>query len=72
MAERSRGHVKWFNAAKGYGFIEREDAPDVYVHFSEIASTGYRELAEGEAVEFGITETPRGPQATQVVRLGKQ
>ncbi|MEP0813742.1 MAG: cold shock domain-containing protein [bacterium] len=70
MAERSRGRVKWFNAAKGFGFIEREGQSDVYVHFSEIMGGGYRELHEGETVEFIVADTPKGPQATQVQRLG--
>ena len=70
MADRMKGRVKWFNAAKGFGFIEREGQSDVYVHFSEIASSGYRELAEGEMVEFGVTDTPKGPQAVQVTKLG--
>ena len=71
MSDRSTGRVKWFNASKGFGFIERPGAPDVYVHLSQIESSGFRELTEGEEVEFFVTETPRGPQATQVVRLSK-
>ncbi|MEP0813741.1 MAG: cold shock domain-containing protein [bacterium] len=71
MSEREKGHVKWFNAAKGFGFISREGAPDVYVHFSEIMGGGYRELDENELVEFSVKDTPKGPQAIQVVRITK-
>ena len=60
MAERSKGRVKWFNAAKGFGFIEREGQSDVYVHFSEIMGGGYRELHEGEA-EVGVQVKVRFP-----------
>ncbi len=68
MAE---GKVKWFNAAKGYGFIEQEDGSDVFVHFSAIESEGYKSLQEGERVQFEITEGNRGkPQATKVVKIG--
>lgn len=61
------GTVKWFNAEKGFGFIEREDGDDVFVHFSGIAGEGYKTLEEGQNVEFEITEGDRGPQATNVV-----
>jgi CspA family cold shock protein len=64
------GTVKWFNAQKGFGFIEREGGPDVFVHHSAIQSDGYRELTEGEQVEFMITQGPKGPQASNVTRLG--
>jgi CspA family cold shock protein len=57
------GTVKWFNADKGYGFIAPESGEDVFVHFSAIQSTGYRSLAEGQAVEFDVTSGPKGPQA---------
>ncbi len=70
MAERINGTVKWFNAQKGYGFIQQENGPDVFVHFSAIQSTGYRELNEGDRVEFETTSGPKGPQASNVVRLG--
>lgn len=60
------GTVKWFNADKGYGFISPESGPDVFVHFSAIQSTGYRSLDEGQAVEFDITDGPKGPQAVNV------
>lgn len=63
------GKVKWFNAEKGYGFIEREDGGDVFVHFSAIQSEGFKSLDEGQAVEFDIVEGDRGPQAANVVKL---
>lgn len=69
MNERFTGTVKWFNNAKGYGFISREEGPDVFVHFSAIRGTGYRTLDEGDRVEFSIEETPKGLQATDVVKL---
>ena len=69
MAERERGTVKWFNDAKGYGFIEREGKPDVFVHFSAIQEQGFRTLTEGQLVEFEVEETPKGPQAVRVVKL---
>jgi CspA family cold shock protein len=68
--ERVTGTVKWFNAQKGFGFIQREGGPDVFVHHSAIQGEGYRELAEGEQVEFEITQGPKGPQASDVTRLG--
>jgi cold shock protein len=68
MSERVTGTVKWFNAQKGYGFIAREDGPDVFVHHSGITGSGYRELREGERVEFTITQGPKGLQASDVVR----
>lgn len=64
-----RGKVKWFNAEKGYGFIESEDGGDVFVHYSAIQSEGYRVLEEGEGVEFDIVDGDRGPQASNVVKL---
>jgi CspA family cold shock protein len=69
MSERVNGIVKWFNPQKGYGFIERDGGPDVFVHHSAIMAEGYRELQEGEHVEFTITEGQRGLQASDVVRL---
>jgi cold shock protein len=71
MAQRITGTVKWFNAQKGYGFIQREGGPDVFVHFSAIQGSGYRELNEGDHVEFEITEGPKGPQASNAIRLGR-
>jgi len=67
MSERIIGTVKWFNGSKGYGFIEREDGEDVFVHYSEIQSDGFRNLDEGQRVEFTITEGQKGPQASNVV-----
>lgn len=63
------GKVKWFNQEKGFGFIEREDGEDVFVHFSAIQEEGFKSLAEGQEVEFEIVEGPRGPQAANVVKL---
>jgi CspA family cold shock protein len=63
------GKVKWFNAEKGYGFIEREDGGDVFVHFSAIQTDGFKSLDEGQAVAFDIVEGARGPQAANVVKL---
>lgn len=64
-----QGRVKWFNAEKGFGFIEREDGDDVFVHFSAIQQEGYKSLEEGQQVEFDIVEGARGPQAANVVKL---
>ncbi len=71
MADRMNGTVKWFNAAKGYGFIAREGGKDLFVHFSEIQdkSNGYRSLNEGDRVEFTLGTSPKGPQAINVVKL---
>jgi CspA family cold shock protein len=63
----ARGKVKWFNNTKGYGFIAREDGPDVFVHYSAIRAEGYRTLDEGQEVEFEIKEGPKGPQAENVM-----
>jgi cold shock protein len=70
MADRVSGTVKWFNAAKGYGFISREGGKDLFVHFSSIqdAGNGYRSLNEGDPVEFDVEEGQKGPQATNVVK----
>jgi cold shock protein len=64
-----KGKVKWFNNAKGYGFIGREDGPDVFVHYSAIQLDGYKTLKEGDDVEFDIVEGQKGPQADAVVRF---
>jgi cold shock protein len=64
--ERLKGTVKWFNNAKGYGFIGRSDGPDVFVHYSAISSEGYKSLQEGDTVEFEIAEGQKGPQAANV------
>lgn len=69
MSERMTGTVKWFNNSKGYGFIEQEDGPDVFVHYSSITGEGYRSLNEGQQVEFDIEDGPKGPQAANVVLL---
>ncbi len=63
------GRVKWFNAEKGYGFIEREDGEDVFVHFSAIQGDGFKSLEEGQAVQFDIVEGERGAQASNVVKM---
>jgi len=69
MSERVTGTVKWFNAGKGYGFIEREGGPDVFVHYTAIQADGFRELQEGQQVEFDIEQGPKGLQAANVVPL---
>lgn len=61
------GTVKWFNETKGFGFIEREDGPDVFVHFSAIKADGFKTLADGQKVEFTVTDGQKGPQAENVV-----
>lgn len=63
------GKVKWFNAEKGYGFITTDEGTDVFVHYSAIQSDGYKTLDEGQSVEFTVTESERGPQASNVVKL---
>jgi CspA family cold shock protein len=69
MSERITGVVKWFNSQKGYGFIEREGGPDVFVHYTALIGQGWRNLEEGDRVEFSITQGPKGPQASEVVRV---
>ena len=66
MSERVVGTVKWFNSGKGYGFIERDEGDDIFVHYSAIMGDGYRNLEEGQRVEFSIEETPKGLQAASV------
>jgi CspA family cold shock protein len=66
MNERVTGTVKWFNASKGYGFIERQGGPDVFVHFTAIQVDGFRTLQEGQRVEFSIEKGPKGLQAANV------
>ncbi len=65
--ERETGTVKWFNASKGYGFIERSNETDIFVHYNAIQGTGYRSLEEGQRVEFTVGEGQKGPQAQDVV-----
>ena len=67
MSERIIGTVKWFSNPKGYGFIQQDDGPDVFVHFSAITMEGYKTLKEGDQVEFTIEEGPKGPQAANVI-----
>ena len=69
MSEKEQGTVKWFNGAKGYGFIERDSGEDVFVHFSAILMDGYRALEEGQRVEFVVTQGDKGPQATEVLTV---
>jgi CspA family cold shock protein len=69
MAERETGTVKWFNAEKGYGFVSREVGGDVFVHYSEIRSNGFRTLEEGARVEFTVAQGQKGPQAQDVELL---
>lgn len=63
------GTVKWFNEAKGFGFIEQDNGPDVFVHFSQIQSSGFKTLAEGDRVSFEVTEGQKGPQSSNVQKL---
>ena len=67
MADRETGTVKWFNSTKGFGFIERSNGKDVFVHYSAISSSGYRTLEEGQRVEFTVVDGQKGPQAQDVV-----
>lgn len=66
MSERETGTVKWFNNAKGFGFIERQDGEDVFVHYNQIRGDGYRSLNDGQTVEFTVTKTDKGFQAEDV------
>ena len=67
--ERLTGTVKWFNNAKGYGFLGRENGPDVFIHYSAIISNGYKSLQEGDKVEFEIVQGQKGPQAANVSKV---
>jgi CspA family cold shock protein len=66
MSEKEQGVVKWFNGSKGYGFIERDAGGDIFVHFSSILGDGYRNLDEGQRVEFTVAQGQKGPQAQDV------
>jgi CspA family cold shock protein len=66
MSAREKGTVKWFNNSKGFGFIQRDQGNDVFVHFRAIKGDGYRSLEEGQRVEFNVTQGPKGPQAEDV------
>ncbi|MDD3826980.1 MAG: cold-shock protein [Anaerolineaceae bacterium] len=70
MSERTTGTVKWFNGDKGYGFIARESGPDVFVHHSAIRGEGFKNLEEGQSVEFSVEQGPKGLQAADVAVLG--
>ncbi len=69
--ERTTGVVKWFNRTKGYGFISQDGGPDVFVHYSAIRGEGFRNLEEGDRVEFSVQSGPKGPQAADVVVIGR-
>jgi len=69
MANVTTGTVKWFNESKGFGFIAPESGPDVFVHFSSISGGGFKTLAEGQQVQFSVTQGKKGPQAENVVTL---
>jgi len=69
MSQREQGTVKWFNGSKGFGFIGRENGEDVFVHYSAINSSGFKDLAEGQRVEFNVTQGPKGLQAEDVVAI---
>ncbi len=67
MSEKHTGHVKWFNDSKGFGFIAQDSGPDVFVHYTSIQSGGFKSLAEGQRVEFTVTQGQKGPQAENVI-----
>lgn len=69
MSNTLSGTVKWFNESKGFGFIEQESGPDAFAHFSAIVSSGFKTLAEGQKVEFTLTQGQKGPQAENIVPL---
>ncbi len=69
MSNTTTGTVKWFNETKGFGFIEQASGPDVFAHFSEIASTGFKTLQEGQRVQFTVTQGQKGPQDEKIVVL---
>ena len=67
MSDKTTGTVKWFNETKGFGFIEQESGPDVFAHYSAIMDSGFKTLAEGQKVEFNLTQGEKGPQAESIV-----
>lgn len=69
MSNKVQGTVKWFNETKGFGFIEQENGPDVFAHFSAIVSDGFKTLAEGQRVEFVVTSGQKGPQAENITAI---
>ena len=69
MSNTVKGTVKWFNETKGFGFIQQENGPDVFAHFSEIANSGFKTLTEGQQVEFSITQGQKGPNAVNIKPL---
>ncbi|MEM7209509.1 MAG: cold-shock protein [Pseudomonadota bacterium] len=69
MSNAVTGTVKWFNEAKGFGFIEQESGPDVFAHFSAIVSSGFKTLAEGQTVQFNVIQGQKGPQAENIVAI---
>lgn len=69
MSKTVTGTVKWFNESKGFGFIEQQSGPDVFAHFSAIAGSGFKTLAEGQSVEFTVTQGQKGPQAENIVAM---
>lgn len=69
MSDTVKGTVKWFNEAKGFGFIEQESGPDVFAHFSAISGDGFKTLAEGQQVEFNVSQGEKGPQASNIVAV---
>ena len=69
MSNTVQGTVKWFNESKGFGFIEQQDGPDVFAHFKAITGEGFKTLAEGQRVEFVVTQGPKGPSAENIVAL---
>lgn len=69
MSNLTTGTVKWFNEAKGFGFIEQKSGPDVFAHFSAIAASGFKTLIEGQAVQFNVTQGQKGPQAENIVAI---
>ncbi|CAB1221328.1 cold-shock protein [Acinetobacter bouvetii] len=69
MSNTVKGTVKWFNETKGFGFIQQENGPDVFAHFSEITGSGFKTLTEGQQVEFSIAQGQKGPNAVNIVAL---